>query len=552
MKASRMLLLGLTPMLIGALILTGCGGTRRETGTGPVGCGGVVSGATFSVSYGERSRSNALSSALSGRFVITNGAPGGGNVTVNFNRNSTLAAHTETYNLPSVSTSATAGALTLYASADQAGSTVGTASATLALTCNSVQLSSFTIAQAISSVTVAPATVTVGGPTAQLTFAAKDAHSNTVVVTPGSATFAGVGTAATVSKDGIVTPVSGGTITVTATVDGVTSAAATITVNPAVTTGTAYKVVDLGASALIPAYSIIGPTEMGRRLNNAGKCVIYNLADSHFYVVDANNPSSRTMLTGSNDQSQIFAIGDSGAVLGVEFTVGGGYWNAPYSAFNVLDTHVGQPYAINASGAAVATGSNGPIYYSSLTAKPQTMSYLPTSTNAVLPRDINASGLIVGWTTTDTTPTRGMGLYYTNSSATPSVLNVPAGDNDYYATSCNDSGMIVGYYSTQYGPQALMWATPGSTATGLGPFMPFGVNNNGVIVGSTITNYATAGTGAWVYTAAKGGKLLYDLCDSSRAGWNFTTAVSINNTGLIFGQGTLNGNEHTFVAIPNP
>jgi len=549
-----MLLLGLTPTLIGALILTGCGGTRRETGTGPVGCGGIVSGATFSVSYGERSRSNALSSALSGRFVITNGAPGGGNVTVNFNRSSTLAAHTETYNLPSVSTSATAGALTLYASADQTGATVGTASATLALTCNSVQLSSFSIAQTITSVTVAPATVTVGGPTLQLAFTAKDAHSNTVVVTPGSATFAGTGAAATVTKDGIVTPVSAGTITVTATVDGVASAPATITVSPAVTTGTAYKVVDLGVSALLQAYSIIGEGSMARRMNNAGKCVICNLSDNHYYVVDVAHPAARTLLAGSDNQTQVYAIGDAGDVLGVKLGSGAVYWSSPYTAFTPFETHVTGPYAINASGAAVSTGSLGPNYLSSLTAKPQTMSLLPDASFDILPRDINATGLIVGYASNSSKiPTTNTGIYYANSSAAPAILNVTAGITDYSATSCNDSGVIVGLYSTQYGPQGLLWPTSTSTPTAIGPFAPFGINNSGVVVGHSIDfGNPSGGTLAYVYTAKNGGKLLYDLCDSSRAGWKFTDAVAVNNQGMIFGQGTLGGNEHTFVAIPNP
>ncbi|AIE84024.1 hypothetical protein [Fimbriimonas ginsengisoli] len=553
MKAPGLFLLALSC----GTLLAGCGGRARLPGdSGPVGCGGILAGASFSVSYPERSRSSVLSSALSGRMVITNGAASGGDITVNFNRNSTLTAHSETYGLPSVKTSATAGVVTLYGNADQTGAVVGTANARLAVTCSSFQLTSFTLNQAITKVTVVPTTLTVGGGTKQLGFLAEDSHSNAVVVTPGSAVFSSTGAAATVTKDGIVSPLSAGTITVTATVDGVTSAAATITINPAEGGPSTYRVVDLGASALQPAFRSVNVQFIGRRMNDTSKCVVYNLVDNHYYIVDATNPSSRTLLPGSDGQSSLFAINAAGDVMGNQLGTGVVFWRSPYAAFSPFQGTSGRnPLGINASGNIVSAGTNGPLYWASATAAGEALGLLPDTSLDILPKDINAGGLIVGTASTTTGVTRGTAIYYPSHSAAPAILQTYLGANDYAATSCNDSGAIVGYYVISgIGLSGLMWSSPGSAPTPLGAFTPYGVNNAGVVVGSSTdpSDPSNLTQRAYVWKAADGLKLLYDVCDASRTGWKLNYAISVNNNGAIFGQGTLSGAVHTYVAFPNP
>jgi hypothetical protein len=71
-----------------------------------------------------------------------------------------------------------------------------------------------------------------------------------------------------------------------------------------------------------------------------------------------------------------------------------------------------------------------------------------------------------------------------------------------------------------------------------------------VIVGATVS--ASSPDAAFVYTTANGKKNLYDLVDSTRAGWDLRDAITINASGTILGQGYLNGVVHMFVAVPNP
>lgn len=303
---------------LAALMLSGCGGSgvSNASVTGPGGCGGVFSGGSFTIAYGERTR--ALTSALSGKAVIKNAAADGSDVVVTFNRNSTLAAHSETYAIPTLKTISTTASVTLYAGPDQTGDVVGTASATETISCSGLSFTNITTAAKVATVSVTPATLTVGGASQQLIFTAKDSTGTVLAVTPGSAMFATTGSVATVTKDGIATPVSAGTESVTATVDGVTSPPATVTVNSAgcggVFTGGTFSV-KYGArtragglsSALSGKLVITGAAATG------GDAVVRfnrNAADLTAHTESYNLPDLKTMSTtatltlyGDYDQS---------------------------------------------------------------------------------------------------------------------------------------------------------------------------------------------------------------------------------------------------------
>ncbi len=546
-------------LLASALCLStmiGCAG--NGTVSQETGCGGEVSGASISIQYPARSKTSSLntplSSALSARIVLTGASATGTDVTLNVNRDAgTLGAHTETYNLPTLATGTFPASVTFYSGANQTGSIVGTAAASDIVSCSGQSFKSLSMTTKAQSVVVSPLTLTVGSGAVQLVFTVKDSSGTVIPVSAGSAIFTSTGSAATVTKDGMITPVKAGTVTVSASVDEITSPAATITVKAASTFGTGYHIVDLGSSAVNPTYAYLAPTEFGRLLSDSGKCVIYDPTASHYYLVDISKPSERTLLGGSDNQTLIFGIDAKGDVVGASDSPQHGlYWPASNYAAPVMlkGTDVTKATAINASGMIVGTGYPSGVYWTNSAATSQNLSpLLSDSAGDVYPRDLSSSGLIVGMSTDAhevETP-----IYWTAPSATPKAL--PVGDVTFNgaATVCNDSGMIAGYNDTQYGPITYVWSSASADPTFVpGSAFPYGINNSGVIVGATVS--ASSPDAAFVYTTANGKKNLYDLVDSTRAGWDLRDAITINASGTILGQGYLNGVVHMFVAVPNP
>jgi hypothetical protein len=160
--------------------------------------------------------------------------------TVSANRSSTLTAHTETYVSPA---KIQAGPYTLtgtfYSQANEAGIAVATVSVPLSVAAdgslqnpNGTALGQVAFAGVVKTVVVTPNQTVSQGSQLQLVATAYDASSNALALTPGSFTFQ-VTTGPqylSVTSDGIATGVGPGQGSVEATVDGVSSAAASVNV----------------------------------------------------------------------------------------------------------------------------------------------------------------------------------------------------------------------------------------------------------------------------------------------------------------------------------
>jgi len=217
-----------------ALLLVGCGG----------GGGGKGSAApSISVDWPTRTRNfSAPSSALSVTFLFQNSALTRTYATVNANRSSTLTAHTETYvsatKIPLGSYTVSA---TFYSLANQAGIVVATATAPVQLSSNGsllnpsgTPLGQIAFEGVVNSVALTANQSLTAGNTQQLVVTAYNAQSNALALTPGSFKFNVTGGSQylSVTPDGIASGFAAGNATVTATVDNVTSPAATVTVLP--------------------------------------------------------------------------------------------------------------------------------------------------------------------------------------------------------------------------------------------------------------------------------------------------------------------------------
>jgi hypothetical protein len=479
---------------------------------------------------------NPLSSALSGTLLIKSANPLGGDLTVNFNRDpANAAAHTDTYNMPDIGTGTFNATVTLYAAANQGGAVVGTATAQDIVDCAGQSLKSVSLVANIKSVVVSPLTVTVGSGTAQLIFTAKDAANNPIVISPGSAIFKGVGGAATISADGIVTPVSGGTVQVTATVDGITSAAATVTVNNA---------------ALLPHYHL---TEIKPNTTITNSVQIAGMNSSGL-VVGAEKPSSTSGLgliwsktTGATYLgSYCISVDDANGVLSQNVDAYGNilstyyYANAGTSAgVKYPDGGLGYvPWFVFGNGSAVG----GNQYWSSPTAAPTTL-VGPAGTTGILPAAANASGLIIG---SGNNGVSAYGIYW----PTPTSTGIQLQGNSAFPQAVSSDGRMVGIKG---GAQDMYYWSSGSANPTLitinnVTLTPSGVNNKGVFVG---TAEASATSYPFVGTVASGPVNLTTLLDSSVTGWTLYRAYAINDAGWIVGDGLdPQGRSAGFLAIP--
>lgn len=243
MKKARIKILnrtyGLTLLALTGLIAVGCGGSGGNTTT--------VQPQTqsFQITWPARSAPTALGapgSALSAQVAFTNGS--GPSISVKADRDSTKpSGYTGTYNLPSaITATSTTVTATFYAGTGETGSVVATAMGTAPVGSSTISLPGIALTNNITQVVVTPAATKVGASPIQLTFTDYDSKKDIVAVSAGSAKWAVASGSADLSltNAGVATAIKAGSPTVTATVDGITSPAATVTISSATTGNFTY------------------------------------------------------------------------------------------------------------------------------------------------------------------------------------------------------------------------------------------------------------------------------------------------------------------------
>lgn len=214
-------------LLLALLFVASCGGSGGGTGSPKN---------AVQVSWPTRSRSPLsveLTSALSARFTFSRPGGSGAPSILNVNRPTAPEAALATYPLPSdFDPAMTSLTVAFFSQADQAGTEVGGASASLQIVDGVPKLDTITLSGTVKSVVVVPAVLPVGGPPTQLEFTAKDGQGNILALSSGSATWTQVsgGVVMGLTTAGMATPKTAGTSKVTVAVDGVTSPEETIQV----------------------------------------------------------------------------------------------------------------------------------------------------------------------------------------------------------------------------------------------------------------------------------------------------------------------------------
>ncbi|MBX3096336.1 MAG: hypothetical protein KF812_05685 [Fimbriimonadaceae bacterium] len=214
------------------LVILGCGGGGSSISNPPT----LIEGVSYTVAWPERSRGPLFgpSSALSARFVFVGASNNGTDIVSNVNRVAGSGdAYVGSYTLnQAIRSTATLIQATFYSAANQSGEVVATATASYSVNGKTVDPVNFVLTGKVASVAVIdPGLLTTGISGAQLQFVAKDAAMNNLGLSPGSA-FWSMQTAngASISESGEFSASNPGTYQVRATVDGVQSPFAPISV----------------------------------------------------------------------------------------------------------------------------------------------------------------------------------------------------------------------------------------------------------------------------------------------------------------------------------
>ena len=228
--------LGLSGVLLACMVpLTGCGG----------GVGGLLGipglkqpktvPATFDIAWAGRSRAlSGPSSALSATLTLKSADVNSGDIVYTVNRDPAPQAYTKTYTLP---TGAQVGvnlglSVRFYAQQNGYGSIVGTADETVKINNDGTGIGDIAVSGTVTSVAITPGQTLRAGQQIDVLYTAKDVGGNAVSLSPGAVFLAITdgGDKAQIGSDGKLNGLAPGTVTLTATVDGKTSAPATITV----------------------------------------------------------------------------------------------------------------------------------------------------------------------------------------------------------------------------------------------------------------------------------------------------------------------------------
>jgi probable HAF family extracellular repeat protein len=143
---------------------------------------------------------------------------------------------------------------------------------------------------------------------------------------------------------------------------------------------------------------------------------------------------------------------------------------------------------------------------------------------------------------------------YPGNSYIPFPANSNNGDNTDDATALNDTGDVVGYYRDINFNTAGFYFHNGSSQellpSGYFNILPFGVNNLAWIVGGFTKNGEhTQRAFIWANGTFTD---LNTLLPASCSAWTLNYARAINESGAIVAEGTLNGQDHGVLLVPQP
>lgn len=233
-------------VVIATLAGCGSGGGGGNSGGGNPPPANTTETASVAVDWAARTRDIAApASAEAFQVTITGSGTNPQVVTLPpQNRGSNLSAFDQTYsiNIPNGVPFGTYTVSIAFLAQPQSGSgpivggTVGTATESLAFTGSSIDLGVLDAVGTIKSVTVAPnQVITAGSSNQDLVFTVTDTNNNVFAVTPGSVhyTVTSGQSSLSVQPSGALTAGASGLAQVTATVDGVTSAAAVVGIGTA-------------------------------------------------------------------------------------------------------------------------------------------------------------------------------------------------------------------------------------------------------------------------------------------------------------------------------
>lgn len=207
-----------------------------------IGCGGSGSGLSttttpvhLSIAWAERSRAiQGPSSALSATVTLFHASSAGTDVVFTVDRNTDPASYTQTYTSATAARTGTVPfTIRFYDQAGGAGHVVAEGQENVTITADGGGIGNVTTVNTITQVSVTAGQTIPFGWTQQLSFTARDSSNAIVAVSPGSGMWAKADdtVAVTVTPDGMGTGAGVGASNLKVTVDGITSAAAAVTVS---------------------------------------------------------------------------------------------------------------------------------------------------------------------------------------------------------------------------------------------------------------------------------------------------------------------------------
>lgn len=310
----------------------------------------------------------------------------------------------------------------------------------------------------------------------------------------------------------------------------------------------AWKITDLG---VLPG----GDSSFAYKINNSGLIVgesndAANVCCRRTVTWTGGVPTGLPLPAGTFGGSLGNAgINDAGQVVGLTSSATGYRgvrWDGGAPTYlNGVNGWQGIPFAINASGVAAGRSQGSSVVATIWTGNTPTA--LPNPAGAIQSeaRDINSSGVVVGFTVISGVGTRA--AFWSGNVA--SVLAQLPGVVSSEARAISSTGVAVGYGVSGGQGRALRWEGSSIAAlpalTGATFSEANGINASGDIVGSSIIGSA----GSKRPTLWRNGTPIDLFVDSDAAskGWSSGVANSINDAGQVVGTGLIGGQTHAFL-----